>query len=90
MGQPGPSAITRVLIRQKEGTTEEEPERWQHEEDCPMLLAVKTEEGSQSKKAGVLWKMEKARKWISPSSVQEVTALLTPVRFRRDFQPPEL
>ena len=33
---------------------------------CPMLLPVETEEESPSKKAGVLWKMERARKWISP------------------------
>ena len=66
MGHPGPSVIMRVLIRQKEGAKEEEPERRQCEEDCPMLLPVETEEESPSKKAGVLWKMERARKWISP------------------------
>lgn len=66
LGHPGPSVITRVLIRQKEGATEEEPERWQREENSAQCCWLWRQEGSQSKKVGILWKMEKARKWISP------------------------
>lgn len=50
-----------------------------------MLLAVKDRGRIPVKKAGVIWKMEKAKKVDFPLGLQNLTDLLTPVRFSRDF-----